>query len=249
MASELVPDIFSGLVAAGTLALASATVYVGRVAVRSALDSSAPRVVVTQLWVEDAPVNTPVAGGADAGQIPPGTSWSMRQHGLDKVGLRATGHLKNEGTTTALFSFEHSPDVDVGPVTYMVPSPLGGPATPAPLAEQEGLYVIPPSDEANFRLIWWRSASDWATAWDKQSVPTATARLSLRGVSGQARDRCDLTFGGYVMVPHPREDGWVVAIVNKLSAEIPGTAPPRLARIGLMRRTYLGLFRRTTGED
>jgi hypothetical protein len=247
MASEVVPDILNGLVAAGTLALAGATVYVGRIAVRSALDTSAPRVVVTQLWVPDPPVNTPVAGGADAGSIQPGTTWSMRQHGLDRVGLRASGHLRNEGTATVLFSFEHSPDVEVDHVTYMDPSPLGGPAASAPLVEQEGWYVIRPSGEANFRFIWWKSASDWAAAWDQQSVPTVTARLLVRGVSGQARDRCDLTFGGYVMVPHPREDGWVVAIVNNLSAQIPGTAPPRLARIGLMRRAYPGPFRRNTG--
>jgi len=73
-----------------------------------------------------------------------------------------------------------------------------------------------------------------------------SVQLTVRGVTGQTRDKCDLSFGGYVLVPHPREDGWVVAVVNKGSAEIPGTAPDRTATIGLMRRSYVGpRFRRT----
>jgi hypothetical protein len=63
-------------------------------------------------------------------------------------------------------------------------------------------------------------------------------------VSGQARDRCDLIFGRYVVVPHPREEGWVIGPINHMPADIPGTAPPRIARIGLMRRTYASPFRR-----
>jgi hypothetical protein len=35
MSSEVVPDVLNGLVAAGTLALAGATVFVGRAAVRA----------------------------------------------------------------------------------------------------------------------------------------------------------------------------------------------------------------------
>ena len=61
MASELVPDVLSGLVAAGTLALASATVYLGRGAARAAIDAVSPRVVVTWLQAEDEARSRPAA--------------------------------------------------------------------------------------------------------------------------------------------------------------------------------------------
>jgi hypothetical protein len=62
-------------------------------------------------------------------------------------------------------------------------------------------------------------------------------------------DRCDLTFGGYLIVRHPREDGWVIATVDQPWRKIPGTIPKRVARIGLMRRSYPGFFRRSAVRD
>lgn len=245
MASELLPDVLDGLVAAGTLALAAATVYVGRVAIRGALDNTAPRVVVRWLRVDDQPVNRPGTLGADLPTIKPGTSWILKTHGDHKIGLRAVGHLRNEGGTTALLQFRPEADVEVRSVTYQDPSPIpGGPEVAVGLPEQDGWYVIAPGGEATFRLVWWRSASEWAKSHERQPVPVKMVQVAVRGVSGSTRDLCNLTFGGYVLAPKPGEDGWVIAPVNREAAEIPGTVPPRLASVGFMRRSYPGLFRR-----
>ncbi len=249
MPSELVPDILNGLVAAGTLALAGATVFVGRAAVRAAVDGRCPRVIVTQLQVEDEPRNWPVAAKAEPEKIKLGVSWSMAQHGADRIGMQAVGQLRNERAFTALFRFEFDPDCELGSVLCRDPSPLSGLAVTQPAPPREGWYVIVPGGGADFSIVWWQPASAWEKAWqrgdgDPESPPTTTVRLVVRGASGDAVDRCDLTFGGYVVVPHPREDGWVIAIVDQSWRNIPGTAPERVARIGLMRRSYPGLRRR-----
>jgi hypothetical protein len=53
MSSELVPDQLNGRVAAGTLALAGATVFQGQAASRAAVDAGSPPVIVALLWVEE----------------------------------------------------------------------------------------------------------------------------------------------------------------------------------------------------
>ena len=109
MASEVVPDVLSGLVAVGTLALASATVYLGKGAARAATDAVSPRVVVTWLQAEDEARNRPAAAGTGAGAIRPGTPWPMGRHGVTLVGMRAMGQLRNESAVTALVRFECGP--------------------------------------------------------------------------------------------------------------------------------------------
>jgi hypothetical protein len=249
MSSELVPDILNGCVAAGTLALAGATVFVGRAAVRAAVDGRCPRVIVTELQVVDEPRNWPISAKAEPGEIKAGISWDMAQYGADRIGMKATGQLRNERAVTALFRLDCDPDCVVGPVLCRDPNPISGLAVTQP-APREGWYVIVPGGGADFSIIWWQPASAWAQAWQRGagnpelSPPTTTVRLVVRGASGDAVDRCDLTFGGYVVVPRPREDGWVIAIVDRSWRNIPGTAPERVARIGLMRRSYPGFRRR-----
>jgi hypothetical protein len=176
----------------------------------------------------------------------------MVQHGADLIGLQAVGQLRNERHVTALFRFEPDPQCEIGPVTCREANQPGGLTAEVPVLQQESWYVIAPGDEAAFNMVWWQPASAWAEAWPQRvrssesskAPPTTTVRLVVRGASGDAVDRCDLTFGGYVVAPHPREDGWVIAITDPTSRNIPGTAPERVAQVGLMLRSYPGLFRR-----
>jgi hypothetical protein len=244
VASEVLPDILSGLVAAGTLTLASATFYLGKGAARAAVDASSPRVVVTWLLAEDQARNRPVAAGTDAAAIRPGTAWPMAQHGVTPVGLRAAGQIRNESAVTALVRFECGPDSEAGPVTFRDPNPLGGPPVNLALAQQGEWYVLSPWAAADFSLLWWQPASAWAEAWRRHvqapqaPAPATTTRLVVRGASGDAHDQCDLTFGGYLVVSHPRDDSWVIAIVDPADRGMRGYAPPRIATVGLMRRSY-----------
>ena len=84
-------------------------------------------------------------------------------------------------------------------------------------------------DETRFHIVWWQPADAWAEAWRRgakhdfessQPPPTTTARLIVRGATGETWDRCDLSFGSYVLVPHPREDGWVIPVTDPLSVKL-----------------------------
>ena len=240
----MVPDVLSGLVAAGTLALAGATVYLGRGAARAAIDAVSPRVVVTWLQAEDEACTRPAGAGAAAGAIRPGTAWPLGQHGLTLVGLRAVGQYRNESAVTALVRFECGPGCEAAPVTFRDPDPLGGPPASVALPRQGEWQVLSPGGTADFSIFWWQPASAWAEAWRRHEQdpqpqpPVAIAQLIVRGASGDAEDRCELTFGGYVVAPHPREDGWVIAVVDPRDRGLRGYVPPRFAAIGLMRRSY-----------
>lgn len=244
MASEFVPDVLSGLVAAGTLALASATVYLGKGAAHAAIDAASPRVVVTWLQAENEARNRPITSGTDAGAIRPGTAWPMAQHGVTPVAIRAVGQMRNESAVTALVRFECDADSEAGPVTFRDTSPLGGPPAHIALPRQGEWYVLSPGATADFSILWWQAASTWAEAWRRHMqapeapAPVTTARLVVRGVSGDAHDLCDLTFGGYLLVPHPREDAWMIAMVDPHDRGMRGYAPPHVAAVGLMRRSY-----------
>jgi hypothetical protein len=92
--------------------------------------------------VERQPLDRP--GAAEPGTIDPGLSWSMSQHGQDRIGLRAKGHLRNEGTVTALIRFKCGPDTEVGYV--MSRHCLGGPGMCSPfrlLARKAGTLSSP----------------------------------------------------------------------------------------------------------
>ena len=244
MASEVVPDVLSGLVAAGTLALASATVYLGKGAAHAATDAVSPRVVVTWLQAEDEARNRPAAAGTGAGAIRPGTPWPMGQHGVTLIGMRAVGQLRNESAATALVRFECGPSSEVALVTFRDPNPPGGPPVNVALTRHGEWYVLSPGATTGFSILWWQPASTWAEAWRRHELdpeshpPTTTTQLIVRGATGDAEDRCELTLGGYLVTPHPRDDGWVIAVVDPHDRGMRGYAPPRVAAIGLMRRSY-----------
>jgi hypothetical protein len=240
MGTDVVADVLSALVAAGTLGLAGATFRLGGATSRAAVDAVSPRLVVTSFWVEEKPLAPAGVAGALLTQIPLAGTWSLRQHGNDRLGLRARGQLRSEGTVTALFGFECGPGCEVGFVTR----PVGGPDPAAfagvSLVQQDGWYVLAPGSEANFGLIWWRPLSEWAQAWQgsSQQAPTVTCRLMVRGTTGETRDECGLTFGRHVAVPHPRDDAWMIAVPGEPPGA-PGYAPDPVARVGLTKRTYL----------
>jgi hypothetical protein len=240
MGTDVVADVLSALVAAGTLGLAGATFRLGGATSRAAVDAVSPRLVVTSFWVEEKPLWPGVGAGAPPPMpIPLFGTWSLRQYGHERTGLSARGHLRSEGTVTALFRFECDPGCEVGFVTQ----PAGGPG-PAGMAgvsvvQQGGWYVLPPGGEANFGLIWWRPLSEWAQAWQdsSQQAPTVTCRLIMRGTTGETRDECGLTFGRHVAVPQPGDDAWKIAVPG----EPPGAPwpwPDPVASVGLTKRTY-----------
>jgi hypothetical protein len=239
MSSDIVPDILNGLVAAGTLALAGSTVLLGRATSKTRIDANSPRMFVSWLVVDELR-----AGSGGKSRIPPGSPWVMAQNGQDRVGLHASGRLRNDSTVTALFRFELGTNCEITSLTRPHENPYGGGDQWVSLQPREGWYGIRPDGAARFEIIWWQSAQTWAAAWPGRasgsesagSPPVTTTRLVVRGAVGEAVDRCDLTFGGFAFIPQPGEDSWVTAI--------PGTAPEPVVSIGLMRRAYRLAWRR-----
>jgi hypothetical protein len=254
MGTDVVADLFSALVAAGTLGLAGATFRLGGATSRTAVDAVSPRLVVTSFLVEGHALNRP---WDEYAQPAPGDSisaWSIKRLGKSHAGLRARGHLRNEGTVTALFRFECDPGCEVefvgDPVPGQVPlQPKRDPgwASPelpketggVPIVQQDGWYLLSPGGEANFAFIWWRLLAAWVQAWQNssQQVPTVTCHLIVRGTTGEARDECNLTFGRHVVVPGRRANTWTTPVYGEYTSS-PALQPDPVASVGLMKRTY-----------
>lgn len=236
MSPDLIPDLLDGLVAGGTLALAGATVYLGRESARVAVDTGTPRVFLSQLQVPEQPFTPAVVAGGEPQEVKPGLIWSLAQHGRDKLGLEANFRLTNESTMTALVRLDTPPDTEIMSVhvlptdRYLVEVPLQG-----------DWHVIGPGAQAACSMIWWKPASEWADLWTRgtpDSPPLTTVTVNVRGSSGEAYDSCKVSFGSYVVVPHPREDGWVIGIRDVPWLKVPGTIPGPATDIGLMQRSY-----------
>jgi hypothetical protein len=244
MASELVPDLLNGLVAAGTFALASVTFYLSRSTARAAVDATSPHVAVTGFRVNE----NPVGWSAGVNTVPemiiePGRTWNLAQHGATLAGIMAVGELRNESAIMALVRFELVPNSAVEVTVLDDPGLVGGLKRMYALRQGEW-YVIPAGRRAAFTIYWGQPVSTWAEAWrcheqePASPPPVTTIGLILRGASGNAIDRCDLTFGSYVVVSSPREDEWEITPLDPASRDSPGTAPPHVASVGLMRRSY-----------
>ena len=227
MASELVPDLLNGLVAAGTLALAGATVSLGSSARRGAVDAASHRVVVSRLEVAGVKSRSTIPGGV--GQtITEARPWDMIQHNNTKIGLVGRAHLWNEGTATGLLRLE-APDAEV---EYDLPE----------LYKQENCYIVPTDSSSILHMTWWQTAESWRDIWlrrvkdpsSPEPPPNVVLRLRVRGATGEVHDSCELSFGAYPLQPHATNDSWFVT-------------PPSLQPgcIGLMHRKYHGRRRRT----
>jgi hypothetical protein len=226
-------DILDGLVAAGTLALAGSTVWLGRAtgravkeAYKARIDATAHRVVLNHLEVEDC-LSPRKTRDRSPTIIPPLTPWDLTQHGAANIGLGATVQIRNEGQVSVLFrvswiegsNIEWRDDVGI------------------PTERREGRWqLLLPGGIAPVGLIWWQSAKEWAAA-AGGDVPTATVTVTFRDAMGGAVDDCHLTFGAHVLVGHPTRDGWLIAArdMNALVSDPP--APP-FTRISALRRSY-----------
>ena len=180
VSSDLLPDLLSGLVAGGTLALAGATVYLGRASARVAVDAVSPRVFVSRLNVEPQPVNWPNVAGAEPQSINPGLAWSLAQHGADRLGQQASARLRNESGVSALVRPEppgRRRDLGIG---------WTNPQMPVTPSRQGEWYVVGPGREMVFTMYWWRPASAWA-----ESLENRDAGLPASGNSRHQRPGSD----------------------------------------------------------
>jgi hypothetical protein len=142
MGTDVVADVLSALVAAGTLGLAGATFRLGGATSKAAVDAVSPKLVVTSFWVEEKPLNPPTVAGAQPTPIPLAGTWSLRQYGNDRLGLSARGHLRSEGTVTALFRFECDPGCEVRFVTQSADGPSPAGIAGVSVVQQDGWYVL-----------------------------------------------------------------------------------------------------------
>jgi hypothetical protein len=217
--SDLTADLLNGLVAAGTLALAGATVYLGRATRNAALDSTLPRVVVAELAIDPSVRQQPRVAGEHPPPIDP-SRWGMTQHGDDLIGLRAVARLRNEGDSSAWLQVTHANGMQID--TSTLPR----------LERQDGRYVLPPHFGQNVDLLltWWQPIRKWSVT--AGEVPATTVQLVVHSASRLARDECTLTIGAVLVKRLPVRDGWLLTAGNDDSL------PVVVANVGIMRRTY-----------
>jgi len=238
MLADTAGSILTGVSALGTLILAFATFYLARSAVQGRLDGLAPRVVVTKLTVEDQALSYPTKL---PGIPQPFTGeWNMTLQGDHRLGIRASGQVRNESEVTALMQFDLPADHQVTEVVKEADTGSG--PGPNGLTLQGGWWVLPPKTRAFFKLTWWRPAKEWMQSTERAgsdaitSTPTTHVQLRVRGASGKTVDTWDLGFGSYVVQPNPTKDGWVVCL--GLPTSPPGSIPYLMATVGLMQRRY-----------
>jgi hypothetical protein len=233
-------DILDGFVAAGTLALAGSTVWLGRAtrsavreAYRTRVDASAQRVTPHGFGVAETCVHPPTVARADPCEFGVGIPWSLSQQGDAIIGLWSRLKLQNEGAVTALVRFT-CPE---GVALWQLAGPMPDGFNPPLEHQNEDWLVFPPGIDAQVRFIWWQSANRWALAADAGGVPTTTVVATIRDARGGAVDEYRLTFGAQVLARHPTQDGWVIA-PRDMSLLVPNPPLPPVARIDALPRTY-----------
>lgn len=242
--SDLLSNILDGFVAGGTLALAGATVYLGRESARVAVDAVTPRVFVSDLEVRDRPVIDRADWLRPKGDLKapePGSMWSLKNNGDTPLGLIATCNLTNESAITALVRFSGQPSTRLSSA-MAVEDPSMEVA-----AERQGEWcVVRPGSIVRCKILWTRHAADWANDWEHGdsppgAMPVNTVTVTIRGATAEAIDTCELRFGTHVLARDDNEF-WVIGAQGGTG---PGEVPSPVAEIGLMRRTYSGsLLRR-----
>ena len=238
-------DIFDGLVAAGTLALAGVTYRLARStsgsvreAYKSRIDASAHRVVVHGFAVWDNCANPRIAERTDPHLFDLGIDWDLSQHGGTYIGLPASTTVTNEGAVSALVEVSPSEGVELWLPT--VPASNVGVAQLSWLERQgDGAYLLPPGKSVEVRLIWWQAGDRWALAADAGGVPLVTARVAIRDAMRGATDACELTFGAQVLWRHPTHDGWMIA-ARDMTHVIENPPDPPIATVGQLVRSYPG---------
>ena len=239
-------DMFDGLAAAGTLALAGVTYHLGRVTTRSVqeayrgIDESAHRVMPHGFTVGSKCVEEPMVGGdVDPHEIDAMTEWDLTQHGSKYLGLWAAVRMRNEGSITALLHLDLPDGVKPWNIKRWQRMDSGVVVGGVELERQNGDWlVLPPGSDEEIRFVWWQASDGWALATSEGTVPTTTVVATIQDATGGARDRCELTFGALVLCRRPSQDGWIVAPrdMRSVSAE----PYPVVAEIGELKRTFPG---------
>jgi hypothetical protein len=171
----------------------------------------------------------------------------MTQDGAHQIGIRVCATIANEGRTTARVAFTPGPGVEIESVEHekqSAPPQRSGStsgAAPPKIVQQSGAYLLRPDVEFRVSAILSRSAKQWTDQWTagNGAFPFALGHVDVAVTAGSAlvNDTCRLQFGRYPLVPHPAEDGWVIAATD-MTHYIPNPPPPPDAIIGRMEREY-----------
>ena len=89
------------------------------------------------------------------------------------------------------------------------------------------------------KLVWRQSATAWSLEPDfPNCLPTRRVEVQLRDTTGSVLDSCEVTFGGYALMPTPsKPGGWNVA-TRSLFQAIPQGGSNTYEDIGSVVRSY-----------
>jgi len=212
-------DVFSGLVAAGTLALAAATFRLAfvsdgenRESYKARVDVNAPRIFVTDLNLSPEPIIfSPVAPKFPSSVGVVGTPWDVHKYAGVMLGLVAGVYFRNEGNVSAVVRIEvpDGPTVRVLGFTDMSEDTTGHIETE--ITDLWGWSIIPPGAQGMIRFVWWRDTSEWLADYRSEGEPPL-CEVSLVAKDGleNIRDKCKLKFGASMIGRANVPEGWVL---------------------------------------
>lgn len=220
--TSVIQEALDGAVAAGTLALASFTYYLGAATKRlgtetrnARLDALAPRVIVQNFRVLPNPVTRATIGGQSPNKIDPGSFWDMTKSGNHHVGIVAKGELINEGDGTAEFAFLLCDGIEMeDPVKEISDSSARPFRRNVPLGQ--GYFSIPPGKSVFFTLVAWKPAHEWGDLFTRygetcplDAVGPSTITITNRFFAVQ--DIYKLRFARFPLIRQLLKDGWKFA--------------------------------------
>jgi hypothetical protein len=176
-------------------------------AYRSRVDANAPRLLLSELEVNENARTRPLVAAGNYGQAKTYTIWGITQFGGHELGLSASLRVANEGVSTAFMRIVSQNDVEVDPLLYQHTSGNWWPCD-----QHDGWSLVRPGVETKTWLTWWRTANDWANATGyPDDPPSQSVRVECRDSTGTILDSCDVRFGSFMLVRHPTQDSWVIA--------------------------------------
>lgn len=227
-------------VAAGTLLLAAATWWMAkttRATVRESaharLDALAPSITVLRLSVDDMPVQHGPSAAASLFELERGASWDMAKDGDVRIGVRAHGHVVNEGDTTARVELSAPSGAQIEFDNVQVRNAAGA----MDVQSRPDGWLIGPKGNLSFDCVLWRSAKWWADQ-RRQNTDGPTPALGQIDITATSRteavvDSWRLSFGLLPFMRNPTTNGWLVVGASRF----PDSTTAH-AEIGPMTRAY-----------
>jgi hypothetical protein len=241
MLALTVSDWTNIAVAIGTFLLASASFYATLIsrwatkeAYRSRIDSSAPRLVVLDLKIQQGVETPETVTAGNFGFVNAGSPIAVAEFGDGNLGKYIEVEIANHGASSGYVELEFPADVAVKSVTLLNSTPGNHDRS-----YSNHVVLLQPLGRVTVKLVWRQSATTWSQEPDfPLRIPQREVIVKMRDTLRSMEDSCTITFGSYALMPTPSNPGgWNVAPLSLFQVISQGGSNS-LENIGQIGRTY-----------